>query len=79
MLRSMELRVTTTSTEDHDAAKDVLRRAGYEVHESRPVPLTYALTFKADLSDMAGLEHDLSAVAPSALVNPVETGTGRPG
>ena len=75
----MELRITTTSAEEHEAAKDVLRRDGFEIRESRPVPLTWALTFKAKLTDLAGLKRDLSGVAPSALVDPVETGTGRPG
>jgi phosphoribosylformylglycinamidine (FGAM) synthase PurS component len=75
----MELRITTISAEDHEAAKDVLRRAGFEVHESRPVRLTWALTFHADLTDMERLKVDLSTVAPTALVNPVMTGTGRPG
>ena len=75
----MELRITTTSQEEHEAAKDVLRRGGFALHESRPVPLTYALTFEAEMSDMERLKRDLSSVAPTALVNPVETGTGRPG
>ena len=75
----MELRITTTSAEEHEAAKDVLRRAGFEIHETRPVTLTWALTFKAELTDLEALRRDLSTVAPSALVNPVETGTGRPG
>lgn len=75
----MELRITTTSAEEHEAAKDVLRRADFEVHETRPVPLTYALTFRAELTDLERLKGDLTTVAPSALVNPVETGTGRPG
>jgi len=71
----MELRITTTSAEEHEAAKDVIRRADFEVHETRPVPLT----FRAELTDLERLKGDLSTVAPSALVNPVETGTGRPG
>jgi len=75
----MELRITTTNAEEHEAAKDVLTRAGFEVHETRPVPLTYALTFRAELTALEGLRRDLSEVAPTALVNPVETGTGRPG
>jgi len=75
----MELRITTTTAEEHEAAKDVLPRAGLELRETRPVLLTYALTFHADLADMERPKYDLSAVAPSALVNPVETGTGRPG
>jgi len=75
----MELRITTTSAEEHEAAKTVLGRAGFEGHETRPVPLTWALTLEADLIDLEGLKRDLRTVAPSALVNPVETGTGRPG
>lgn len=75
----MELRVTTTSPHDHEAARDVLRRGGFVAHETQPVPLTYALTFEANLTDLMGLRHDLSTAAPTALVNPVETGTGRPG
>jgi hypothetical protein len=75
----VELRITTTSTEQHEAAKRVLRRAGFEGHETQPVPLTYALTFEAELTDLESLKHELSTVAPSALVNPVEAGTGRPG
>ena len=75
----MELRITTTSAEEHEAAKDVLRGAGFEIHETRPVPLTWALTFKAELTDLEALRRDLSGVAPTALANPVETGTGRPG
>ena len=75
----MELRITTTSAEEHEAAKDVLRRVGFEVRETRPVPLTWALTFHAGLTDLEGLRRELSEVAPTALVNPVETGTGRPG
>jgi hypothetical protein len=75
----MELRITTTSAEEHEAAKDVLRREGFEVTETRPVPLTYALTFEADLTDVEDLKLDLRPVAPTALVNPVATGTGRPG
>ena len=75
----MELRITTTSAEEHEAAKDVLRRAGLEVRETRPVPLTWALTFHAELSDLEGLRGELRTEAPTALVNPVETGTGRPG
>ena len=75
----MELRITTTSAEEHEAARGVLRRAGFEVREARPVPLTWALTIHAELSDLEGLRGELSVVAPTALVNPVETGTGRPG
>jgi hypothetical protein len=75
----VKLRITTTSAEEHEAAKDVLRRGGFEVKETRPVPLTYALTFRADLTDIEDLKRDLEPVAPTALVNPVETGTGRPG
>jgi hypothetical protein len=75
----MEMRITTTSAEEHEAAKEVLRRVGFEVHESQPVPRTYALTFEAVLTGLEGLRRDLRAAAPTALVNPVETGTGRPG
>jgi hypothetical protein len=75
----VKLRITTTSAEEHEAAKDVLRRGGFEIKETRPVPLTYALTFRADLTDIEDLKRDLEPVAPTALVNPVETGTGRPG
>jgi hypothetical protein len=32
------------------------------------------LTFEVDLTDIEDLERDLSLVAPTALVNPMETG-----
>lgn len=65
----MELRITTTSREEREAAKDVLRRAGFEGRETRAVALTYALTFEAELADLEGLRGDVSGVAPAALVN----------
>jgi hypothetical protein len=71
----VKLRITTTRTEEHEAAKDVLRRAGFEIHETKPVALTYALTFEAELVDLDGLKQQLRAVAPTALVNPVSGGT----
>ena len=56
----VELRNTRTSAEEHEAAKDGLRRGGFEVHETRPAPWTYALMSKADLTDMEGLKRDKS-------------------
>ena len=67
---------------DHDhqpggarGRKDALRRGGFALHESRPVPLTHAPTFEAEASDMRRLKREPSSVAPTTLVNPVETGT----
>ena len=67
----MQLRITTTSAEDHEAAKGVLHRAGFEIHESRPIAPTWALTFEADLADVEGLKPELRSVAATALINPL--------